>query len=188
MKKLPSLLSATGMLACGEDLGMIPDCVAEVMSEYQILSLEIQRMSKDPHVKFADPAHYPYYSVCTTSTHDMNPLRAWWEEEREESSAFWHEMMHRQDVMPYFCEPWICREIVESHLRSSSMLTILPLQDWLSINGKLRFADPKRERINVPAIPRYYWRYRMHLKLETLLCEEGFNADISEMISISGRK
>ena len=188
MKKLPSLLSATGMLACGEDLGMIPDCVAEVMSEYQILSLEIQRMSKDPHVKFADPAHYPYYSVCTTSTHDMNPLRAWWEEEREESSAFWHEMMHRQDEMPYFCEPWICREIVESHLRSSSMLTILPLQDWLSINGKLRFADPKRERINVPAIPRYYWRYRMHLKLETLLCEEGFNADISEMISISGRK
>lgn len=48
LRKLPVLLSATEMLTCGEDLGMIPDSVPETMHELQILSLEIQRMPKTP--------------------------------------------------------------------------------------------------------------------------------------------
>ena len=55
------------------------------------------------------------------------------------------------------------------------MLTILPLQDWLSTDGELRYPDPAKERINVPSIPRYHWRYRMHLPLEELLRKETFN-------------
>ena len=187
MRKLSALLSSTGMLVCGEDLGMIPACVSEVMGEYQILSLEIQRMSKDPSKEFADPAQYPYYSVCTTSTHDMAPLRAWWEEDRKVTGDFWREVLHGRGDVPYFCEPWICREIVRRHLDSSSMLTILPLQDWLSMDGELRFRDPAGERINVPAIPRYYWRYRMHLTLEKLISCTEFNGLIKEMIKSSGR-
>lgn len=187
MKKLPSLLTATGMMACGEDLGMIPACVPEVMTEYSILSLEIQRMPKDPHRAFADTASYPYYSVCATSTHDMNPIRAWWEEDRAVTGRFWHEVMGGQGDAPWFCEPWICRRIVKMHLDSPSMLAILPLQDWLSMDGKLRLEDPSAERINVPAIPRYYWRYRMHLTLETLLGEKEFNDSIREMTASSGR-
>ena len=187
MRKLPPLLSATGMLACGEDLGMIPDCVSEVMGEYQILSLEIQRMPKSVHEVFADPAHYPYCSVCTTSTHDMNPIRAWWAEDRKVTDDFWHMVMHREGEAPADCGPWICREIVRLHLESSSMLVILPLQDWLSLDGDLRAQDPTKERINVPAIPRYYWKYRMHLTLETLIASDAFNSSLREMISDSGR-
>lgn len=187
MRKLPSLLSATGMLACGEDLGMIPDCVPDVMNEYQILSLEIQRMPKNPQETFADPAHYPYRSVCTTSTHDMNPIRAWWEEDRSVTARFWHEVLGGQGDAPWFCEPWICRRIVEMHLSSPSMLAILPLQDWLATDGSLRLEDPSRERINIPAIPRHYWRYRMHLTLESLLLQSSFNSSLREMISASGR-
>ena len=188
MRKLPSLLSATGMLACGEDLGMVPDCVQEVMNEYSILSFEIQRMPKSPKDMFGDPAHYPYYSVCTTSTHDMNPIRAWWEEDRKVTCDFWHAVMHRSGDAPVVCEPWICGEIVRKHLESSSMLTILPLQDWLSVDGDLRLADPAKERINVPSIPRYYWRYRMHLTLEDLLSQDRFNDMVREMICSAGRK
>lgn len=187
MRKLSALLSSAGMLACGEDLGMIPDCVAEVMGEYSILSLEIQRMSKDPNSEFADPSRYPYYSVCTTSTHDMNPLRAWWEEDRKVTDDYWHFVMHRSGDAPCFCEPWICREIVRKHLESSSMLTVLPLQDWLSMDGDLRLQDPSKERINIPAIPRYYWRYRMHLTLENLLSQDRFNSELENMIAASGR-
>ena len=187
MRKLPSLLSATGMLACGEDLGMIPDCVPDVMNEYQILSLEIQRMPKNPQETFADPAHYPYRSVCTTSTHDMNPIRAWWEEDRSVTARFWHEALGGQGDAPWFCEPWICRRIVEMHLASPSMLTVLPLQDWLATDGSLRLEDPSKERINIPAIPRHYWRYRMHLTLESLLGRSDFNSSLREMISASGR-
>lgn len=187
MKKLPSLLTATGMMACGEDLGMIPACVPEVMAEYSILSLEIQRMPKDPHREFADTASYPYYSVCATSTHDMNPIRAWWEEDRAVTGRFWHEVLGQQGDAPWFCEPWICRKIVKMHLDSPSMLAILPLQDWLAMDGKLRLEDPSAERINVPAVPRYYWRYRMHLTLENLLGQREFNDSIKEMTASSGR-
>lgn len=187
MRKLASLLSETGMLACGEDLGMIPGCVPEVMSEYRILSLEIQRMPKTVGEKFADPARYPYYSVCMISTHDMSPLRLWWEEDREVTDAFWHNVMHRGGEAPRSCEPWICKEIVRSHLQSSSMLSIQLLQDWLSISGELRRDDPAQERINVPAFPRYYWRYRMHLTLEKLLEQDAFNTELRQMILDSGR-
>lgn len=185
MRKLPSLLHATDMLACGEDLGMIPDCVASVMSELQILSLEIQRMPKSPGVEFGDPKHYPYLCVCTTSTHDMNPIRAWWEENREVSERFYH--LNFGGSAPHSCEPWLCRHIVRDHLDSPAMFTILPLQDWLSIDGNLRLPDPNAERINIPADSRHYWRYRMHLKLDALLLQKGFNNDISSLIKESGR-
>lgn len=144
LRKLPVLLSATEMLTCGEDLGMIPDSVPETMHELQILSLEIQRMPKTPGELFADPAHYPYFSVCTTSTHDMNPLRAWWEEDRELTARFYHEALGIGGDVPYFCEPWICRRILDMHLNSPAMLTILPLQDWLSTDGSC--ATPTRPR------------------------------------------
>ena len=188
MDKLSALLGSTNMLACGEDLGMIPACVPEVMQRLNILSLEIQRMPKDPAQTFADPAHYPYGCVCTTSTHDMSPIRAWWEEDRALSQRFYNEALGCGGAAPYFCEPWVCRRIVEQHLWSPAMLVILPLQDWLSISPELRYkGNPADERINVPAIPRYHWDYRMHLSLEELLAAKDFNTDVATLVKSSGR-
>ena len=188
MKKLPSLLESTGMLTCGEDLGMIPDCVPEVMNELGILSLEIQRMPKSPRDEFADPDRYPYYCVCATGTHDTNTLRAWWEEDRAVTARFWHNMLHGTGDMPWFCEPWVCAKIIDQHLKSPAMLCILPLQDWISIDGNVRYpGNPEDERINVPAIPRYYWRYRMHLTLEDLLSKSDLNGTLKGMIRGSSR-
>ena len=187
MQKLPALLDSTDMLACGEDLGMIPATVPQVMSDLRILSLEIQRMPKDPAQEFANPAWYPYLSVCTTSTHDMNPIRAWWEEDRQVTERFYHEMLGGHGDAPYYCEPWICRQILEQHLWSPAMLTILPLQDWLSMDGALRRMNPNDERINVPANSRHYWRYRMHMTVEQLQAAHEFNAAVRDMISNSGR-
>ncbi len=188
MMKLPALLDSTGMLACGEDLGMIPATVPQVMADLRILSLEIQRMPKSVEVNFANPAWYPYLSVCTTSTHDMNPIRAWWEEDRQVTEMFWHEMLGGQGDAPYFCEPWICRQILDQHLWSPAMLTVLPLQDWLSMDAALRRNNPDEERINVPANSRHYWRYRMHLTVEALAASDEFNATLKGMIADSGRR
>ena len=188
MQKLPALLDSTGMLACGEDLGMIPATVPQVMSDLRILSLEIQRMPKSVEETFAHPANYPYLSVCTTSTHDMNPVRAWWEEDRQVTEQFWHMILGNHGDAPYFCEPWICRQILEQHLWSPAMLTVLPLQDWLSMDGALRRLNPNDERINVPANSRHYWRYRMHLTVEQLAAAKEFNETLSGMIASSGRK
>ena len=188
MMKLPALLDSTGMLACGEDLGMIPATVPQVMADLRILSLEIQRMPKSVEVNFANPAWYPYLSVCTTSTHDMNPIRAWWEEDRQVTEQFWHEMLGGQGDAPWYCEPWICRQILDQHLWSPAMLTVLPLQDWLSMDAGLRRNNPNEERINVPANSRHYWRYRMHLTVESLAAADQFNATLKTMISDSGRR
>ena len=188
MQKLPALLDSTGMLACGEDLGMIPATVPQVMDDLRILSLEIQRMPKSVEETFAHPANYPYLSVCTTSTHDMNPICAWWEEDRQVTNDFWKMILGNQGDAPYFCEPWICRQILEQHVWSPAMLTILPLQDWLSMDAGLRREDPNAERINVPANSRHYWRYRMHLTLESLAAADEFNRNLSDMIAASGRR
>lgn len=184
MRKLPALLDSTGMLACGEDLGMIPACVPEVMDELKILSLEVQRMPKSPEDTFGNPATYPYLSVCTTGSHDTSSLRAWWEEDRELTSRYFHEMLHLEGLAPSVCEPWICERIIKQHLESPSMLCILPLQDWLSIDGTVRYqGNPADERINVPANPRHYWRWRMHTTLEDLLSRTAFNDRLRELSS-----
>ena len=188
LKKLPALVRSTGMLCCGEDLGMIPDSVPETMRELDILSLEIQRMPKDPRDTFADPSVYPYACVCATGTHDTAPLRAWWEEDRKLTQAYFNTMLHCAGDAPQFCEPWVADLIIGAHLKSPAMLAILPLQDWLATDGKVRYAgDPKDERINVPAIPRYYWRYRMHCTLESLIGNEALNAHLKGMVIASGR-
>lgn len=187
LRKLPPLIESTGMLVCGEDLGMIPDCVPSVMAGEQILSLEIQRMPKDPKVEFGSTYDYPYLSICTTGTHDMNPLRAWWEEDREVTQRFYNQVLGAWGDAPYFCEPWICEQVVSMHLKSPAMLTVLPWQDWVAMDGGLRRENPNDERINVPANSRHYWRYRMHITLEELLKADNLNKMIRRKIAESGR-
>jgi 4-alpha-glucanotransferase len=187
MWKLPPLIEATDMLTCAEDLGMIPNCVPAVLSQLQILTLEIQRMPKDPATPFGNTWAYPYNSVCTTSTHDMGGIRAWWEDDRVKSSEFFHNVLHENGDAPYFAEPWVCEKILDLQVKSPSMLCILPLAVWLSMDGTLRRQNPADEIINVPANPRHYWRYRMHLTLDELCHAHDFNAHLKGLIANSGR-
>ncbi len=187
MMRLPSLISSTGMLVCGEDLGMIPACVPAVMEKLKISTLEIERMPKDPSRSFGDPAQYPYLSVCTTGTHDTSTLRGWWEENREVTQSYYNSRLMMEGDAPQYCESWISKKIIESHLKSPSMLAILPLQDWLSMFENFRYQNPHEERINNPANPKHYWRYRMHLTLEKLLSDESFKSDLRKMVKSCGR-
>jgi len=166
----------TSMLICGEDLGMVAPCVPGVMRELGILSLEVQRMPKNSGRPFGDPRENPYLSVDTTGTHDMPTIRGWWEENREISSRFYHEMLHHTDEAPYFCEPYICREIIEQHMRSASQWVIIPIQDYIAMDGDFRWDCTWEEQINNPADPNHKWRYRMHQSLEQLLGNEKLNA------------
>ncbi len=158
MRKLPKLLSCTGMLACGEDLGMVPDCVPGVMDHEKILSLEMQRMDKG--------RLWPYLSVVATSSHDMSSIRLWDTEDRT---------------------PEDCRRILKEHLDSLSMLAIFPLQDWLSMDGTLRWPKPGEEQINDPADPDNKWRWRMHLTTTQLLESSAFCTAVATLIKDSNR-
>jgi 4-alpha-glucanotransferase len=187
MKKLPQLTQSTRMLVCGEDLGMIPESVSGAMNHLHILSLEIQRMSKNPYHEFNCTDKYPYRSVCTISTHDMSTLRGWWEEDKEQTQRYYNILLKRNGIAPPSATPEICKEIVINHLYSHSLLCILSLQDWLSIDGNLRNASVNEERINIPANPRHYWRYRMHLTLEQLINADNLNEKIRTLIKQAGR-
>lgn len=187
MKKLPELTDSTRMLVCGEDLGMIPDCVKGVMDELRILSLEIQRMPKNPSETFGNPAYYPYRSVCTISTHDMSTLRGWWHEDANLTRRYFYDVLGGWGDYPTEAPGWLCDSIVLKHLLGNSMFCILSLQDWLSINEEVRYPDADAERINVPANPRHYWRYRMHITLEDLMQCSALNDRIRDMIGKSGR-
>lgn len=187
MKKLPRLTQATRMLVCAEDLGMVPDCVPWVMNELRILSLEIQSMPKDDKVRFVHLSRNPYRSVCTISTHDMATLRQWWDEDEERTQDYYHTMLGRSGAAPHPLPGWLAEDVVNRHLASSSMLCLLSLQDWLAIDEQLRLPDANAERINIPANPRHYWRYRMHLTIEQLLQANEFNETVKTLIVQSGR-
>ena len=188
MKKLPRLVQTTRMLVCAEDLGMVPDCVPWVMNELRILSLELQSMPKDPSTRFGHLSRNPYRSVCTISSHDMPTLRQWWDEDRQRTQEYYTTMLYRGDEAPHPLPGWLARDIISRHLTSPSMLCILSIQDWLAIDEKLRLPDANAERINIPANPRHYWRYRMHLNIEDLMAQTAFNENIRELIMHSGRK
>ena len=188
MKKLPKLTQATRMLVCAEDLGMVPDCVPWVMNELRILSLEIQSMPKDPTTRFGHLSRNPYRSVDTISTHDMATLRQWWDEDEERTQSYFNTMLYRGGPAPHPLPDWLAKDIVSRHLTSPSMLCLISFQDWMSIDDKLRLPDANAERINIPANPRHYWRYRMHLTIEQLLAADDLNEEISTLIIQSGRK
>ncbi len=187
LKKLPQLKRSTNMLVCGEDLGMVPACVPELMKDLAILSLEIERMPKDSGKDFFHPNDSPYMAVVTPSTHDMSTIRGWWEEDRSKTQRFYNYMLGHYGEAPFFCEPWINKEIVLQNLYSPAMWSIFLLQDLLGINGKIRRENPHDERINIPSDPNHYWGYRIHLNLEDLLKEKEFNEEIKKYVKESGR-
>ena len=187
MRKLPALTQSTRMLVCAEDLGMVPESVGWVMNDLRILSLEIQTMPKSPYLQFGHLWENPYRSVATISTHDMPPLRMWWDEDVERAQQFYNNALYKDGTAPHPAPGWLCEEIVSAHLFCPSALTLLSLQDWLSMDETLRLPDPNGERINIPAKPRHYWRWRMHLSIEQLLNAEQLNRKMREMIENSGR-
>jgi len=182
MQKLPTLKRVTNMLICGEDLGMVPACVPVLMKQLGLLSLEIQRMPKAMGVEFSRPADAPYLSVITPGTHDMSTIRGWWEEDRKLTQKFFNQELHQPGEAPLHCDPWISEAIVQQHLASPAMWSIFQLQDLLGMDEALRRNDIDAERINVPANPKNYWRYRMHLTLEELIQADAFNSHLNKLI------
>jgi 4-alpha-glucanotransferase len=138
--KLPALLDASNMLICGEDLGMIPASVPGVMKELNIISLEIQRMPKG-NSRFGRVSHYPYFSVCSPSCHDMSTIRGWWEADHEMAKEFYYNYLKWYGLTPMECTPEIVQSIVEDHLASPSIFAIFPVQDLVGMDINLRRKD-----------------------------------------------
>ena len=187
MKKLPRLVQATRMLVCAEDLGMVPESVDWVMKDLRILSLNVQTMPKEYGVRFADLSKYPYRSVCLFSSHDMPTLRLWWDEDLEVAQDYYETVLYHTGAAPHPLPGWLAREIVVRQMQTPSMLCIVQLQDWLATDERIRQSDPTGERVNVPANPFHYWRYRMPMTIESLKADRDFVNSIKDIVGETGR-
>jgi len=186
-RRLTDVFGNTRMLCCAEDLGMLPDCVAPVLDYLRILTLEIQSMPKQNGYEFTHLDGNPYRSVATFSTHDMAPLRLWWEESPERTQRYYVTMLQKQGRAPEHLPAHLAEEIIARHLYCPSMLCMLSLQDWLAMDGELRSKNPREERINVPSDPYNRWKYRMHITIEDLLKADKYNNKLRTMITRSKR-
>jgi 4-alpha-glucanotransferase len=185
--KLPALKKCTEMLVCGEDLGMVPKSVPEIMSYLGFLSMEVQRMPKQSSQQFFDPSTANYLSVVTPSTHDMSTIREWWMEDKWATQEFYNHMLWQYGSAPSEANSNIVRSIILQHLSSPAMWSIFQIQDLFAMNNELRIANPHDERINIPGDPKHYWRFRMHKNLEDLLEDATFNEDLKYCITTNGR-
>jgi 4-alpha-glucanotransferase len=187
MHRLTDVLDGCRLLICAEDLGMLPDCVAPVLDALRILTLEIQTLPKHSGVEFTHLDGNPYRSVATISTHDMPPLRLWWEESPERTQRYYVTMLQKEGRAPEHLPAHLAEEMIARHLYCPSMLCLLSLQDWLSMATELRSKNPREERINMPSDPYNRWQWRMHLKIEQLLEASQYNNKVKTMITRSRR-
>lgn len=186
MEKLPVILNATQMLICGEDLGLVPDCVPTVMDELALVALKVQRMPSD-NIPFYNPKNAGYLNVVTASSHDSSTLRQWWKENPDLTQQYFNQQLGQYGKAPEELDTYLAEIIMKQHLYNNAMLAIFPIQEFLATDQKLVNPKTDNERINNPAVFPHYWRYRMHLNLEDLKGQSDFNAKIAYWVKDSGR-
>ena len=164
LEKLPALVNATEMIACGEDLGMIPACVPEVMQQLGIMSLEVQRMPKVFGHQFVQTEDLPENCVYTTGTHDMPTLRGWLAEDKVRTRQF----LDNLNLDDRKITAKTLKKILEKHQDSPSKWNIYPLQDLLDLDEKKWSPNPADDQINVPANAKNQWKWRMRMTIESL--------------------
>ena len=186
-RNLSELQQSTSLLLCVEDLGALPEDAAWVFDSEKVLTLEVLTVGKHRGSEFSLPAHYPYRSVATTSTHDMQPLRLWWQQDSDRAGRLLGELMHSSSKVTRTLSPGMAEEIVVRLMGSRAMLCVLPLQDWLAIDGSLRSSTPESERINNPSDGQNRWCYRMPATIERLMADGTFCRRILQIVENSRR-
>jgi 4-alpha-glucanotransferase len=184
---LSMMKETTDMLMCAEDLGVVPKCVPKVLNSLRILSLKIERWTREydkPGHPYIPVKKYPRLSVCTPSVHDTSTLRGWWEQDlTEEERNHYFLLLSHKGKCPGEYTLSLARDIMEKNLSANSIFTIFQLQDYFSLFRELRIPNPGDERINIPGtISDKNWTYRMYTTLEFLLSFEEFNEDIKNLL------
>ncbi|KAH7832501.1 4-alpha-glucanotransferase [Monocercomonoides exilis] len=206
--KFPKMKEASKMLICGEDLGLLTPIIPQVMHEFNILGLRVQRMTGDPSEDYYHPKNYSEGIVATTSTHDMPPLRAWWQitnlnrpdleefyrsgdaqKECHVRDCFWYNTLSNHSPRPTSLPNDQLERIVDMHMYSPAMLTILPYQDLVAIlpDDEVYHQNPWDEVINNPDNRKHYWQYRMPCFIERLMEKTALTDRIRGKVEDSGR-
>ena len=195
VKLLPQLVSSSNMLVCGKftassnqdqehssmltpevDLVMKSESIRKCLDSMHVLSMELPDT-----LKAADSAGY--YSIAATSTCNSRTLRMWLGE-RIKTISYTSE---DDGVTYYDATPEECVRVVRSVLGSASMLAVIPLVDWMSLDGRIRNRFPYSERVNNPDVNGWVWKFRIHIPLEQLLTSAPLNNLIHSLIESTQR-
>ncbi len=91
-------------IVIGEDLGTVPEGFSEQLQAYGILSYKVLFFERWQSGLFKQPSIYPAEAMVTVSTHDLAPLKGWWQGNdlmwREQLSLYPNQEMmntHQQD-------------------------------------------------------------------------------------------
>ena len=143
---------ARGKLAVGEDLGVIPNYMRRMLVDLKIPGYKVIRWEREDNGYYREPRNYPVVSLATTSTHDTETLRGWWETmDPHERANIW-EMFSAQKTDGNV--PWnddTQRAILSRTLGSSSALVMFSWQDIIGTT----------DRVNTPGtVSDNNWTYR----------------------------
>ncbi|PZP49776.1 MAG: hypothetical protein DI598_07065 [Pseudopedobacter saltans] len=187
-KQLSAITSATDMMICGEDLGMVPHTVPIVMDQLGVLGLKVQRMASDISTHFTNPLHVGFLNIVTPTTHDMPPIRNWWNGESVTiKELFYKTQLLDKGLTPAICDEYIVSQVVFNHLQSPALWSVFLIQDILAMDNTTANPLLEEDIINRPEVAHFYWRYRMHLSVEKLLKEERLNGKIKNLLQLSSR-
>ena len=186
-KLLNVLVRETDMLVCAEDLGAVPACVPGVLENLEILSLRVERWTRDWKLKdqpYIPPSKYPRLSVCTSSNHDSSTLLGLWNESDFDRNLFWQHIGQSGNAPGVLTAEHI-KLIIKNLLKSNSLLAILPIQDLMALSHKFISKNPEEDRVNTPGtIGPQNWSWRMACTLEDLLKDTRLNNTIAELAKL----
>jgi len=189
--KLLSFMKTTvDMLACAEDLGVIPNCVPETLKDLEILGLKIPRWAREwhkagePHISGSD---YPFLSVCAPSVHDTSTLREWWETDAN-AAKFWQDWDFEGNFSSKY-SPEVAKKVIQKILDCNAAICVFQIQDLFALRDEYRVSDASKERVNIPGtVQASNWSYRIPMLISELLENKSFTKDISELVSVRIKK
>ena len=127
-------------------------------------------------------------SVCATSSHDISSIRGWWEENPAETQWYYNNILGRSGAAPAYATDEIVKAVVEMHIMSPSMLCINPIQDYAGTVENMPHLLPHEERVNQPADPNHYWRYRIPFCIDEAATKyPQMHQNVLELVQKSGR-
>jgi 4-alpha-glucanotransferase len=186
-KLLSVLAKETDMLVCAEDLGAVPACVPGVLQELGILSLRVERWTRDWKLEgqpYTPLMEYPMLSVCATSNHDSSTLLGLWNERDFNRNLYWQHI-GQSGSPPDVLTAEHMKLIVKNILQANSLLAILPIQDFMALSQKYISKNPEEDRVNTPGtIGPQNWSWRMACELEDLLKNTKLCNSIAELAKL----
>jgi 4-alpha-glucanotransferase len=178
-KVLRAMLEEAGRgSVIAEDLGVIPPFVRETMTRLGLPGYKVLPWEKDEQFMSKDPRGFPELSVATWSTHDTQPITAWW----DDLESWEQERLASLDKMPLDL-PKEERELALLKLLFSarSELTLVLVNELLGDTS----------RINTPGtVNDQNWTWRLPRPIEDLRDDPQVAARfeaIRALVSKSGR-